>query len=81
MTVFKRHKLSENGFAEYRQPGSTVSFRCSEGMWDGEAPLEIHVTAPNLAPVPEPKVKAAKPPRAEKRAAEPKATTAKGKAK
>ena len=74
MTVFKRHKLNENGSAEYRQPGSTVSLRCSEGLWDGEAPLEIHVTASNLAAVPEPKVKAAQAPKAEKRAAEPKAT-------
>jgi hypothetical protein len=74
MALFKRWKLNEKtGAAEYRQEGSTVSMRCSEGLWDGEAPMEIHVTAPNLAPVPERKGKTAK--------TEPKAKATKAKGK
>lgn len=52
--VFKRTKLNANGSAEYRQEGSTISFRCSEAMFNGEAPAEIRVICPTLAP-PDPK--------------------------
>lgn len=55
MAIFKRYKLTDKGTAEYRQDGTTISFRCSAGMWDGEAPMEIEVTAPNLAPVEPPR--------------------------
>jgi hypothetical protein len=60
MAVFKLWKLTDKGTAEYRQEGSTVSFRCTaEGMFDGDAPKEIQVIAANLAAV-EPKPKKAK---------------------
>jgi hypothetical protein len=46
---FLKHKVNENGSAEFRQEGSTTTFRCGAGMFDGPAPDSIEITAPNLA--------------------------------
>lgn len=42
--LFKRYKLKPNGAAEYRQEGSTSTFRCDNGMFDGEAPMELQIS-------------------------------------
>jgi colicin import membrane protein len=47
--TFKRYKVNENGSAEYRQDGSTISFRCSADMFDGKAPESIVVALPEGA--------------------------------
>src|SRR5438045_285620 len=49
MTTFTRYKLNDNGSSEYRQEGSTVSFRCSEGMFEGKAPDSLSVELPSGA--------------------------------
>jgi hypothetical protein len=80
MAVFKLWKLTDGGVAEYRQEGSKVSLRCTaDGMFDGDAPKEIHVTAANLAAVPEPKAKAEKPAKESKEPKAKKETKGRGK--
>jgi FKBP-type peptidyl-prolyl cis-trans isomerase len=80
MAKFVRYKLNPNGSSEYRREGSTISFRTSEGQFEGEPPMEIEIggegvvfEAPNSKAVQREKARAEKEAAKEAKAAEKKA--------
>ena len=49
MAIFTLNKLKDGGMAEYRQEGSTATWRTGPKMWNGgKAPKTIEVRAEGL---------------------------------
>lgn len=53
MAIFKQHKVNAkgkgSGTVEFRQEGSTLSFRCSRDMFEGDVPDSIEVNGGTIS--------------------------------